>query len=1042
MSELVYDARKEGGFLLFFNKKYRGSREVFVQDLRKFGEFTVRMNSKPGGADFWIYLGAFWYKAYIHPDGQTGKAVGLNVNEPNPITQSMTMAVALRSTVVRGLSPRFAVYLGDPHSIDEHENCSAEAVAFFRRSQTRRDRLHAQAVDAGREQQEQENSERRRRLDWLYSQKDIVRAKEAFDATQLLQGLEYTDVQPVEQSELEGTVYRFVTRELTEEEIACLTDGKQLEISVNDGGFAAVGTVLSADADGLRIKLVNAVQNSFDRIAAAGVLNERPNKEHRYKRDAIDLLVQGEAPNAYLADLLTASRLQPYRETVPYTRTSEYINDSQERAIRMALNVEDFLLVQGPPGTGKTTIITEMVKIFARQGKRVLICSKNNLAVDNVLEKCMKLHLDEEKLHRIHALRLGREGKVIASVRSALKPTLQKRVQDNVSSRSKAALERVLGQEARQVEALLASAAGTARLLEAMVLFAAQPALNANFIRRLSGAAARLAAPKAERDALCGALEASGSSLAKVNYSLLVQLQKPEVAEGSLTLPWYSICLQTQQQALQGLLDWAGQHPFRSALALGALRPKALVKQAMACLPALQQAVAALEGYRGNYAEAVFPMAELPAQLNLAQGPLSAARVQAYREEIATRTQTMADKQRMLQTVLTEWHAELADVNESLKGPLLNAVPIVGATCIGVNSDFDFKTVPYDVAIVDEAGQITLHDLLVPLVKARKIILIGDHLQLPPSEEREFVDFVEQNGLLAFEEPEEDFDAAAYKRELGLVFGQSLFEKLFRDPQLASNRVMLDTQFRMHPDISEFISHHFYEDKYKAGWEAKDRTLHIAGFTRPIYFMDTCNMGEKRLETKNTEQNICINRLEADIIAEKLADIIVAINSGEYTISGNEPLVKDGVYDIGVITAYKKQIGVIRSALRSRLLRVYDREKVENILREEHLAINTLDSFQGRDNQIIFYSFVRSNRPKLSGDVSIGFLNEVRRLNVMMTRAKCLLVMVGDSSTLTAARALTVHDRRPAGHYFGALVDYCREKGGYIDMAKAGESIG
>ena len=139
----------------------------------------------------------------------------------------------------------------------------------------------------------------------------------------------------------------------------------------------------------------------------------------------------------------------------------------------------------------------------------------------------------------------------------------------------------------------------------------------------------------------------------------------------------------------------------------------------------------------------------------------------------------------------------------------------------------------------------------------------------------------------------------------------------------------------------------------------------------------------------------------------------------------------DGEYDIGVITAYKKQIPLIRNKTKEILLKHYEPERTDDII--SHLAINTLDSFQGRDNQIIFYSFVRSNE-----DNRIGFLKEVRRLNVMMTRAKSLLVMIGDSVTLTNSNSYTVHDRRRASDYYKALVEYCKIKQGYIDYANGG----
>ena len=91
----------------------------------------------------------------------------------------------------------------------------------------------------------------------------------------------------------------------------------------------------------------------------------------------------------------------------------------------------------------------------------------------------------------------------------------------------------------------------------------------------------------------------------------------------------------------------------------------------------------------------------------------------------------------------------------------------------------------------------------------------------------------------------------------------------------------------------------------------------------------------------------------------------------------------------------------------------------------DRIDIATVDSFQGRDKEIIFYCFVRS-----SPQHGIGFESEVRRLNVTMTRAKRLLVMVGDSETLTQTRAKKppFQGSRYPREYFSALLDYCRQK--------------
>jgi len=195
-----------------------------------------------------------------------------------------------------------------------------------------------------------------------------------------------------------------------------------------------------------------------------------------------------------------------------------------------------------------------------------------------------------------------------------------------------------------------------------------------------------------------------------------------------------------------------------------------------------------------------------------------------------------------------------------------------------------------------------------------------------------------------------------------------------------------------------------------------------------MYFADTCNSSE-RYEDFNEDETIHTNRYEAKICASYLVEILMAIENDTYVMPKKKLKNEEGDYDIGVITAYKAQIDLIREETIQCLKNYYDEEKISEIM--SHLAINTLDSFQGRDNQIILYSFVRSNKEK-----KIGFLDEVRRLNVMMTRAKSLLVMVGDSKTLTESASKTVHDGKRASEYYRKLIEYCREKKGYIDVTE------
>ena len=246
-------------------------------------------------------------------------------------------------------------------------------------------------------------------------------------------------------------------------------------------------------------------------------------------------------------------------------------------------------------------------------------------------------------------------------------------------------------------------------------------------------------------------------------------------------------------------------------------------------------------------------------------------------------------------------------------------------------------------------------------------------------------------------------------------------------------------QFRMHPDISNFVAQTFYggRENYKAGVTGADRTLRVAGFDQPIYFYDTCDLPPEQGADPDSISNTApvkgryetdhnpgySNEAEARKIAQILKDLILAIRSGE---GDSEKLIlRDKStqeilgYDIGVISGYQKQVDRIYDLTKNALLSHMEQEEAQ--LHMDRFMISTVDSFQGRDNQVIIFSMTRSNEKG-----KIGFLKDVRRLNVAMTRAKSLLIMVGDSSTLRKCNKPCTHDpKMMVSDVYQALVDYC-----------------
>jgi ATP-dependent RNA/DNA helicase IGHMBP2 len=242
----------------------------------------------------------------------------------------------------------------------------------------------------------------------------------------------------------------------------------------------------------------------------------------------------------------------------------------------------------------------------------------------------------------------------------------------------------------------------------------------------------------------------------------------------------------------------------------------------------------------------------------------------------------------------------------------------------------------FDTLIFDEAGQTLEPMCWIPMQKVKKVILAGDHLQLPPTVKSE--------------------DAA--KKGLSI----SLLEKLM---PLESISEMLAIQYRMNSKIMQFPSQWFYENKLEAHNSVKDHQLDDA----IVQFIDTAGTGYEE-ELVGAPFGIR-NKQEADLVLT-----VLRIVTEEHKNAS-----------IGIISPYKLQIQYLREQL------------IEHQLNSKNIQVQTVDGFQGQEKDIILISLVRSN-----GKQEIGFLKDLRRMNVAITRARKKLIVVGDSATLSASK--------------------------------------
>lgn len=276
---------------------------------------------------------------------------------------------------------------------------------------------------------------------------------------------------------------------------------------------------------------------------------------------------------------------------------------------------------------------------------------------------------------------------------------------------------------------------------------------------------------------------------------------------------------------------------------------------------------------------------------------------------------------------------------------LFSEARVIACTLVGsanrVLTNHTFTTL-----FIDEAAQALEAACWIAIGKADRVILAGDHHQLPPT-------------IKCIEAARGGLD-------------RTLMQKVAANkPETVS---LLKIQYRMHEDIMRFSSHWFYQDELKAAPEVSQRG--ILAYDTPVVWFDTadCDFEEDRL----SESMSRINKQEAVLLVEQLQTYIEKITKER---------VLDESIDFGLISPYKSQVQYIRGLIKRNAFFKPFRKLI---------TVHTVDGFQGQERDVIMISLVRAN-----DQGNIGFLNDLRRMNVAITRARMKLIILGDASTLT-----------------------------------------
>lgn len=300
------------------------------------------------------------------------------------------------------------------------------------------------------------------------------------------------------------------------------------------------------------------------------------------------------------------------------------------------------------------------------------------------------------------------------------------------------------------------------------------------------------------------------------------------------------------------------------------------------------------------------------------------------------------------------WHQKMdrlrsraTELEISINADLFGQARVIASTLVGASNKI-LDGQHYSTLFIDEAAQALEPACWIAIRRANRVILAGDHCQLPPTVK----------------------SIAALKAGLG----KTLMERIVDSkPEVVT---LLDTQYRMNEEIMRFSSSWFYDGKVKAAPITAHRG--ILDYDTPIEWVDdVANDDETVGETFVGETFGRINKVEARQVMELLQAYFEKI--------GKQRIIDESI-DVGIISPYRAQVQYLRHLIK--------KEAFFKPFRHL-LSVNTVDGFQGQERDVIIVSLVRSNN-----DGQIGFLRDLRRMNVAMTRARSKLIIIGDHETL------------------------------------------
>lgn len=317
-----------------------------------------------------------------------------------------------------------------------------------------------------------------------------------------------------------------------------------------------------------------------------------------------------------------------------------------------------------------------------------------------------------------------------------------------------------------------------------------------------------------------------------------------------------------------------------------------------------------------------------------------------------------------------------AEIELRINAELFGEARVIACTLVG-SAHHLLEGMKFGTLFIDEAAQALEAACWIPMRRASRVILAGDHCQLPPTIK----------------------SIAALRAGLG----KTLMERIAENkPEVVT---LLRIQYRMNDEIMRFSSDWFYGGKVESAPQIKYRS--VLDYDHPITWIDTSNEenqitieGEDAPEdSASTASSVSAANLNSDLnfkeqfvgesfgrINKAEAELTLLTLAEYFTKIGKQRVLEERI-DVGIISPYRAQVQYLK-----KLIKKYEFFKPYRRL----ISVNTVDGFQGQERDVILISLVRSN-----DEGQIGFLKDLRRMNVAMTRARMKLIILGNKDTMT-----------------------------------------